>query len=108
MSWAALQPAMRLGEHGVRLADAGSVTEEDLEAPRLRSVRRECSSGGVGGEAVKARPPLGGVERQVEFENIDARLAQEAELTAAGVLGNHVEHCDTLMPRAAATRGACA
>ena len=73
---AALAAAAALVQHRERLADAGRGAEVDAE----RAARH-------GEDATRA-----GVEREVELEHVHARLAEEAERAAVGVLVDEREH----------------
>jgi len=48
------------------------------------------------------------IQRHVQFQNVDTRLAQNAELPALGVGRHKCPQRVALIPRAAATRGTCA
>ena len=71
------------GQHGVGLADAGRGAEEDLElaAPLLARQRQQRVRIGAAVEFALRRHALflSVVERQIEQEHIDARLAEKAE-----------------------------
>ncbi len=82
-------------KHGVRLADAGHVAEEDLEltppraaAPLLCSCLRSLSGSGRSSSSMSPRwlPSAllrSRVERTIQFEDVHSRFADKTELTAA-------------------------
>ena len=86
-------------EHGVGLADAGRRADEDPEAAALRARggleqrvgRRAALALGL---AVRHAPECLTVRRcvqgEVEQQHVHARLAEEAELAALGVLGDQL------------------
>src|SRR6267378_4321715 len=90
-------------QHGVGLAHAGRRAEEDLQLaasalcfvalhPREQSVRIGALFGHYGR---KYRMPVAlpeRVEREVEPEHVDARLAEDSELPAFGRVGNERSH----------------
>ena len=79
------------GQHGVGLADAGRRAEKDLQMPAAflvgegeQRVRRSALAfiGGHRASSMLTNLGLQRVEREVEREHIDARLAEQAERAA--------------------------
>ena len=92
------------GQHGVGLADAGRGAEKNLQMPAALLLGE--GQQGVGRSSLRfGRRPFGGnlrlqlVEREVELEHVDARLAQQAE-GAALDLAFH-QGADALLRQAA-------
>ena len=96
-------------EHRVRLADAGRGAEEDRElAARCRRAppraTRASSSSGSGRSSVIGRTArsqivaLRAVEREVQLEDVDARLAEDAERAALGVAVDERAHAALVEP----------
>ena len=79
--------AARGRQHLVGLADAGRGAEEDLQLAALLLFRRlqervgrgACLSGSSGHRSPRMSPLLQSVERQIELQDVDVRLADQAE-----------------------------
>ena len=88
-----------LAEHGVGLAHARCCAEVDPELP---------AGAGRAWSATSSVLLTGPVERQVEQEDVDARLAEEAERAPLRCAGRRaVRTSAALRPRSRATRATC-
>ena len=94
----------------VGLADAGRGADVDAQprAVLLLDAGQQRVGGRVGVVGHRALPPhrRALVEREVQLEHVDARLAEEAELPPLGVRGDERAHVGLATARARARRAA--